>query len=131
MDRLVRGHAAQVLRVPADRIPATQPLKALGMDSLMSLELRNRLESDLGVAVSATAIWNYPTVPQLAGHLATLIAATEPDAPASTAPPTGSGSEAEVRTEAASGTVVLDREQIESMLDRELAAIDELLGDGR
>jgi hypothetical protein len=42
----------------------------MGFDSLMALELRNRLEASLGVTLSATMAWNFPTVVTLAGHLA-------------------------------------------------------------
>jgi hypothetical protein len=42
----------------------------MGMDSLMALELRNRLEASLGLSLSATLVWGYPTVAALAPHLA-------------------------------------------------------------
>jgi len=44
-------------------------LPALGLDSLMALELRNRLELNLGVILSATLIWGYPTIAALAPFL--------------------------------------------------------------
>jgi len=47
-----------------------KPLKSLGLDSLMALELRNRLEADLGLKLSATLVWNHPTVTALVPHLA-------------------------------------------------------------
>jgi myxalamid-type polyketide synthase MxaF len=61
---------AQVLRLPLDQIDAKTPLPTLGLDSLMALELRNRLELSLGVTLSATLIWGYPTVAALAPFLA-------------------------------------------------------------
>jgi acyl carrier protein len=56
----VRDQVAQVLRLATERIPLNKPLKTLGIDSLMTLELRNRLETSLGLTLSATLIWNYP-----------------------------------------------------------------------
>jgi len=47
----------------------------LGIDSLMGLELRNRLEAGLGMTLSATLIWTYSNVRLLAGHLAQRLAA--------------------------------------------------------
>ena len=41
----------------------------MGVDSLMALELRNRLESAVERALPATLAWNYPTIEQLTAHL--------------------------------------------------------------
>ena len=48
-----------------ERIEPRRPLGAMGLNSLMAMELRNRLESDLGRPLSATLAWNYPTVDAL------------------------------------------------------------------
>jgi phthiocerol/phenolphthiocerol synthesis type-I polyketide synthase C len=60
---------AQVLRLPESEIDVEAPLQTMGFDSLMALELRNRLEASLGVTLSATMAWNFPTIVALAGHL--------------------------------------------------------------
>jgi phthiocerol/phenolphthiocerol synthesis type-I polyketide synthase C len=65
---------AQVLRTPAARISRDVPFNTLGMDSLMGLELRNRLESSLGVTLQATLVWSHPTIAALTPHLAEKIA---------------------------------------------------------
>ncbi|MBL8971651.1 MAG: SDR family NAD(P)-dependent oxidoreductase [Myxococcales bacterium] len=65
----IRGHAAEVLRIPAESFDPTAPLTELGMDSLMGLELRNRLAEALAIEVPATLLWTYPTVAALAEHL--------------------------------------------------------------
>ncbi|HTY29555.1 MAG TPA: SDR family NAD(P)-dependent oxidoreductase, partial [Mycobacterium sp.] len=51
---------------PIDR---EEPLESLGIDSLMALELRNRLEDSLGVTLPVTLVWSYPTISALAGAL--------------------------------------------------------------
>jgi hypothetical protein len=45
-------------------------MKAMGFDSLMSLELRTHLEAGLGLPLSPTIAFNYPTVCALAEFLA-------------------------------------------------------------
>jgi hypothetical protein len=36
----------------------------------MGMELRNRLERDLGITLSATLVWNYPTIELMSDFLA-------------------------------------------------------------
>ena len=52
-----------------DPIDHDRPLEALGFDSLMALELRNRLESSLGITLPAALVWAYPTITDLATAL--------------------------------------------------------------
>ena len=65
----LREQIGHVLRVAPARVERDTPLKALGLNSLMSLELRNRLEATLGFTLPATLVWNYPTVAAVAAHL--------------------------------------------------------------
>ena len=61
---------AQILKLPPSRLEADKPLGAWGVDSMMAIELRNRLESDLKVTLSATLVWNYPTITKMVPYLA-------------------------------------------------------------
>jgi NADPH:quinone reductase-like Zn-dependent oxidoreductase/NAD(P)-dependent dehydrogenase (short-subunit alcohol dehydrogenase family)/acyl carrier protein len=70
LEEHLQDQIAQVLRRPKSRIDRFTPLRALGFDSLMALELRNRLEASLRVRLSATMAWNYPTIAELAPHIA-------------------------------------------------------------
>jgi len=70
MESMLREEIGQVLRIAAARVPTDRPLRALGLDSLMALELRSRLERRTGLALSPTLAWNHPTVQLLGGHLA-------------------------------------------------------------
>jgi myxalamid-type polyketide synthase MxaE and MxaD len=69
MEDHLRSILAHILRLAPARIQAQTPLGALGLDSLVAVEFRNRLEISLGLRLSATLAWNYPTVRDLATHL--------------------------------------------------------------
>ncbi|MFJ9697898.1 SDR family NAD(P)-dependent oxidoreductase, partial [Kitasatospora sp. NPDC101183] len=81
--RLVQEHAAQALAHPsADAVPTDRAFTDLGVDSLTAVDLRNRLADALGVRLSATAVFDHPTVTLLAGHLlAELLGTAETVAP--------------------------------------------------
>jgi len=70
LEEVLRAQASQVLRIPEDKLDADAPFTSLGMDSLMGLELRNRIESTLGINIPVTLLWTYPTVVSLSKHLA-------------------------------------------------------------
>ena len=50
-------------------IDPSQPLQELGLDSLLSIELRNSLGTCLGRPLPATLLFNYPTLNALAGFI--------------------------------------------------------------
>lgn len=52
----------------------------LGLTSLRLMELKKRLEGELGVGIDATVLFNQPTVERLLDHLTDTIAATSPAA---------------------------------------------------
>jgi acyl transferase domain-containing protein/acyl carrier protein len=65
----LREQIAQVMRLEPTQLEPTTPLGSLGLDSLMGLEIRNRLEASLGLTIPATLIWTYPTIAALSVHL--------------------------------------------------------------
>jgi acyl transferase domain-containing protein len=62
----LRTECARVLGFAADRLDPTSPLPAFGFDSLMAVQLKNRIESDLGVIVPMIQFLQGPSVDQLA-----------------------------------------------------------------
>jgi acyl transferase domain-containing protein/acyl carrier protein len=59
----------RVLRLDPSRIDRRAPFTSLGMDSLTSMELRNRLEASLGLQLSAALLFTHPVPAALSAHL--------------------------------------------------------------
>src|SRR6185369_2165564 len=70
LEEFVRGEVAWVLRLSPKDIPSDAFFSDLALDSLRSLELRNRLEHGLNLTLPATLVWQFPTIDSLAPHLA-------------------------------------------------------------
>ena len=113
IEEVLRAQASQVLRIPEGQLDVSAPLTSLGLDSLMGLELRNRIEAALGITVPATLLWTYPTVSALAVHLA------EDGAPAGAPAAADALAAADASTEPAGDSM----EEIEQMSDDDLTRL--------
>ncbi|MCB9450588.1 MAG: type I polyketide synthase [Anaerolineaceae bacterium] len=116
---VVREEAARVMGFEANALDIRGGFFKIGMDSLMSVQLRNRLEVSLDCTLPPTIAFEYPTVESLARyiyekvfHLGTT------DTPAA-APETAAPAQLDT----------LSEDELASLLDDELAAIDDLIGD--
>ncbi|WP_179230487.1 type I polyketide synthase [Streptomyces sp. CS227] len=77
-------HIAAVLRLAPDRLDADTSLVALGLDSLMAIALRNRLQRELAVEFPTTVMWTHPTASALTHYL---LARLHPEQGPDNAPP--------------------------------------------
>ncbi len=64
--RYFRDRVAGVLRLDPDRVDPERPLDAMGLDSLMAIELKGRVEADLGTELPLTSLLDGPTIRGLA-----------------------------------------------------------------
>ncbi|NUP47578.1 MAG: hypothetical protein HOW97_09750, partial [Catenulispora sp.] len=84
VSRLVRATVSAVLGyADADEIPEDLPLKDLGFDSALAVELARRLGRETGLTLPTTLAYEYPTAETLARYLLAHMAAgdDEPDRP--------------------------------------------------
>ncbi len=77
----IRTQVAGVLGISSpDHVDVEQGLFEMGMDSLMSVELKSRLEKGVGASLPSTLTFNYPTVTDLTEYLDTKVLAAKPSA---------------------------------------------------
>jgi acyl carrier protein len=66
----VRKELAKVLQLPPNQLPEINlGFIEMGLDSLMGLELKNKLQSELKYTISSTVLFNYSTIESLVGFL--------------------------------------------------------------
>ena len=126
LEEHLRTVLGQVLRLDPSRIDRGASFTSLGMDSLMSLELRNRLEGSLGLKLSATLLFTYPNNASLAENLLGLLDPAPAARPAGDrgAPPGGPGDAAELAAEL--GRIErLTEQETDAALEAEMAALED------
>ncbi|WP_394839492.1 type I polyketide synthase [Pendulispora rubella] len=80
---LVCFQVAAVLALPSPAaLEPHRPLQELGLDSLMAVELRNRLAAACGLKLQASLLFDYPTPADLSEFLATKILGRTAEQPA-------------------------------------------------
>jgi nucleoside-diphosphate-sugar epimerase/acyl carrier protein len=71
---VVLAESARVLGFRGgDRPPPDVPLTELGLDSLMAVDLRNRLQTAIGRDLPSTIVFDYPTVSKLTAVMETMV----------------------------------------------------------
>ncbi|GLF93266.1 type I polyketide synthase [Streptomyces yaizuensis] len=79
---LVRAHTAAVLgHADGDAVTGERAFREIGFDSLMAVELRNRVAAATGLRLPTTLMFDHPTPLAMAGHLASLVSGGRERAP--------------------------------------------------
>ncbi|MFG2291131.1 type I polyketide synthase [Streptomyces sp. NPDC048595] len=88
--RLVRAQVAAVLGyADADAVGDRAPFKDLGVDSVIAVELRNRLQADTGLRLPVTVVFDHPTPERLVDFLLATAVGEDGEPDADTAEPIG------------------------------------------
>jgi thioester reductase-like protein len=75
VEEFLAEQVACVFGIEASQVDRNTPLTHLGLDSLMAVELMNRLESELHLSIPMGSVLSGPNVQQLANTLLTLVLA--------------------------------------------------------
>ena len=119
----IRAQIAKVIGLgSANQVGLQQGFADLGMDSLMAVELRNRLQTTLDCAIPTTLAFDYPTVEALVDYLAPEILERDPFR---LAPPNGSAAPTADEAALAETLDPLSQDDIADLLAQELTAIQE------
>ncbi|MFL6087359.1 MAG: type I polyketide synthase, partial [Mycobacterium sp.] len=66
----LRTILARELQIPEAEFDVDRPFADLGLNSVMAMSIRREAERLVGIELSATMLWNHPTITSLAEHLA-------------------------------------------------------------
>ncbi|HVO92485.1 MAG TPA: beta-ketoacyl reductase, partial [Terriglobales bacterium] len=78
IQNFIREQVAKVLGISASRLELDRSLSELGLDSLMAVELKNRIEADLQLSLSAGRLVQGPSIQEIATDVLKLLAAPDP-----------------------------------------------------
>jgi phthiocerol/phenolphthiocerol synthesis type-I polyketide synthase A len=66
----LRAIVARELRVPEAELDTERPFAEMGLNSVMAMSVRRAAEQLVGIELSATMLWNHPTIASLTAYLA-------------------------------------------------------------
>lgn len=66
----LRSRVARLLGIPESNVSSKEPLRVLGLNSLMSVQLSQELARDLALPLPGSLVFDYPTLAEIAGFLA-------------------------------------------------------------
>jgi len=120
----IQGEVAKVLGLNPSHLPGLdRGFFEMGMDSLTSVELKNRLEASIGKSLPATLAFDYPTIKDLCEYLARVVLGWETRSTVDTQ----LQNDANERAMIVAGIETLSKEEVEALVAKELAELEALL----
>jgi NADPH:quinone reductase-like Zn-dependent oxidoreductase/NAD(P)-dependent dehydrogenase (short-subunit alcohol dehydrogenase family)/acyl carrier protein len=124
LEARIEERVRSVLSLPAsETIAATRPLQEYGLDSLLSIELRNALSSDLEARLPATILFDYPTLVALTNHLFIDVLEMRPNESAAQSGQTAQQSD--VKQDVVKSVAELSDEEVEKLFQGKMAGIEQ------
>lgn len=108
LEGYLRQQVARVLKLPVSKLDMAQPINSMGLDSLMAVELKNRIEGSLRIVIPIVNFFQDPTVSQLASQILEQL-----DTPSQPLPDTATSSSVDVNQ--------LSDQEVDSLLAQLLA----------
>jgi amino acid adenylation domain-containing protein len=122
----IQEEVAQVLGLePSQWLHIEQGFSDMGMDSLLALKLKNRLETSLGSSLPETLTFEYPTIKKLAEYIAIKILKWESIAPKGEKLSKLENKQLEIISEIEQ----LSEEEIQTSIEKELTVLETFLKD--
>lgn len=66
---VIKNLISAITKIPVSKIREDATFKSLGIDSLMAVQLKNKLQTESGLDLTVSGIWTYPTVEKYAEYL--------------------------------------------------------------
>jgi acyl-CoA synthetase (AMP-forming)/AMP-acid ligase II/acyl carrier protein len=79
LETYLQVELARVLEIEPSHLQPHVPLRSLGLDSLLAIELKSRIEASLGVRLPMMSLFDEPTISMLAKQLLHLLGKTSSD----------------------------------------------------
>ncbi|XXY19856.1 type I polyketide synthase [Sorangium sp. So ce216] len=118
LERHLGEQLGRVLRLDPSRVDRLAAFGSFGLDSLMSLEVRNHLEASLGMKLSATLLFTYPNLAALSEYLLDKLELSD------SSPDESQTREDEVRNELSENVERLDEDELLAFFNASLESIE-------
>ena len=73
IEDIIKSMVSISTKAPIDRISTSITFKAMGVDSLMAVQLKNKINKVFNAKVPVTAFWNQPTIKEYSSYLIGLL----------------------------------------------------------